>query len=210
MDSPWLQCRVGPSLPNSDGTVTDRILRTGRQGELIAGLGVAEYEELSSRGELFMAATQTVVTFGTSLTATGVTFCLYNPVGSLVDLVILEIGITAITQTAAGHLVLAANTNNAAAAVTFASNLTVYNAKLDGSSGYGLASRSFTLPVAPVAIRTVGYGVSAAPTNAGSIVDKVKGAVVIGPNTSVAVQGITFAGTGLISMLWRERKRLAA
>ncbi len=212
MDSPWLQCRVGPTLPNSDGTITDRLLRIGRTGELIMAQAFGEYEEMASRGQVYTACNQSVITFGTSLTATAVTFTLYNPVGSLVDLVILQIGITAITQTAAGHIVLAANVNNAAAAttITAANTLTSQNGKLDGSGGYGIAGKAATLPAAPVAIRTVAYGVSAAPTNAFNIVDKVKGAVVLGPNTAVTVQGITFAGTGLISMLWRERPRLAA
>ncbi len=185
--------------------------RFGRFAEQIVGMAGGEYEEAASRGEVFHANTQAGVTFGTGLTLTAVTFTLYNPIGSLVDLVVLTCAITVRTCTVAGHIVYAANVNNAAAAVVFGgTNLTPYNGKLDGSAGYAKVAQSCTLPAAPVAIRTLAYGDSTVPTNAGQITDEVKGAIILGPNTAVTIQGITFAGTGIISMSWRERKRLAA
>ncbi len=201
-----IKFKVGPDGGSADGSEvlyprTDRF-----HSARLAWCG-GEYEEAASRGELYYACNQSAVTFEQALALATQTFTLYNPVGSLVDLVLLEIGVAIKTAGTAGSLVLAANVNNAAAAVTFASNLIVRNAKLDAAAGYGLASASATLPAVPVAIRTVAYGFVA--TGSGIVVDKVKGAVVLGPNTAVTVQGITFAGTGIISMLWRERKRLA-
>ncbi len=210
MDSPWLQCKVGPTLPAADGALVDRLIRTGRTGEIIIGYGVAEYEEAASRGELMCASGQAEVTFGTALTLTAVTFTLYNPVGSPVDLVLMNVGVTVRTATTAGHIVLAANVNNSAAIPSTNTALTVRNCRLDGSSGYGVAYSITTLPAAPVIVRTIAYVQSTTPLNTGIISDDVKGAVILGPNTAVTVQGLTIVGTGIISMMWRERKRLAA
>lgn len=208
-DSLILQTRVGPTSPMADGSAL-QYPTVDRFGSLRGAQACAEYEEMVSRGEVYCACNQAEVTFGTGLTATAVTFTLSNPVGSPVDLVLLHVGITVRTSSTAGHLVLAANVNNAAAAVVHGTPLIVRNAKLDGSAGYGLADGAATLPAAPVAIRTLGFGPVTATATTGAIFDDVKGAVVLGPNTAVTVQGITIVGTGIISMFWRERRRLSA
>ncbi len=200
---------VGEPTAAPDGTEV-RAPRYGRASELIVGLAGGEYEEAASRGEIYTSCLQAECTYGTALTATAVTLTLYNPVGSLVDLVLLHVGLTIRTGSTAGHIVLAANINNAAAVPATNTAVTVYNAKLDASAGYGICYSVTTLPAAPVAIRSLAYVVSTAPVNAGSVSDHIKGGVVIGPNTAVTVQGITIVGTGLVSFLWRERKRLAA
>lgn len=202
-----MQTKVGPTGPYADGSAID-YARAGRSGESVIAQAGGEYEEAASRGQLFCACNQAEVTFGTSLTATAVTFTLYNPVGSLVDLVLLHIGITVRTSSTAGHLVLAANTNNSAAIPATNTELVVRNCKLDASGGYGIAYSATTLPAAPVAIRALGFGPVTATATTGQISDNVNGAVVLGPNTAVTVQGITIVGTGIISMFWKERPRL--
>ncbi len=203
-----LRFRVGAASPDADGQDAT-YPRADRFHSLRLAPCVAEYEEMCARGELYCACNQATVTYGTALTGTAVTFTLYNPQGSPVDLVLLGVGTSPRTCTVAGELILAANVNPYAAAVT-GTALQVYNAKLDGSAGYGAAYSAATLPVAPVVLRTLAFGVTTTPASAGSIWDDVKGAVVLGPNTAVTVQGITYAGVGLISMLWRERRRAAA
>ncbi len=209
MDNVNLTFRVGPGGPDADGSAVI-YPRTDRFHNLRAVLAVGEYEEMTARGEVYCACNQAAVTFGTALTLTAVTFTLSNPVGSPVDLVLLNVAVTFATGTTAGELVLAANVNNNAVAITHGTPLTVRNARLDGAAGYGLADSAATLPAAPVAIRTLGYVVSTAPVNAGILNDEVKGAVILGPNTAVTVQGITCVATGLVSMFWRERRRLSA
>ncbi len=208
-DEVTLRFRVGAASPDADGAEAT-YPRTDRFHSLRLAPCVAEYEEMCARGELFYACNQATVTYGTTLTATAVTFTLYNPQGSPVDLVLLGVGTSPRTCTVAGEIVLAANVNPSAAVPATNTSLQVYNAKLDGSAGYGVAYSVTTLPAAPVAIRTLAFGVTTTPTAAGIIWDDVKGAVILGPNTAVTVQGITFAGVGLISMLWRERRRQAA
>ncbi len=212
MDAPWLQTKVGPTAVNSDGAVLDRILRTGRSGELIFGMGCAEYEEACSRGEIFYTCLQAETTFDPLLELAAAGLVLVNPRGSPVDLVLLNVGLTIRTATTAGHLFLTANVNPNAAAVT-GTAVAVQNARLDvASAGYAKSFTVATLPAIPVVIRTLGYVVSTTPTcpGTGIINDEVKGAIVIPPGTSVTVQGLTVVGTGLTSYTWRERKRLAA
>lgn len=200
-----MESKVGPQTSMGDG-VLSQYPRIGRTGEHIVGFGIGEYEEMATRGELYTACNQAEVTYGTSLTSTAVTYTLYNPVGSPVDLVLYQIGIATRTSGTAGHLVLAANVNNAAAIPATNTELVVRNCKLDGSAGYAKVYSATTLPATPVAIMALlSMGVTVA--GEGSFVD-VKGAIVIGPNTAVTVQGITVVGTGIISMIWRERKRL--
>ncbi len=204
-----LNFRVGPAAPDSDGADVF-YPRTDRFHALRVVPCMAEYEEMCARGELFYACNQATVTLGTGLTATAVTFTLWNPQGSPVDLVLLNIGISQRTGGTAGEVVLAVNVNASAAVPATNTALTVYNAKLDGSAGYGIAYSATTLPATPVAIRTLMGSVSTAPVNAGIVNDEVKGAVILGPNTAATVQGITVVGVALISILWRERRRPAA
>lgn len=208
-DQVTLKSTVGPVNPAADNTDVGG-LRSDRFGSLRTSQYAADYEEMVARGEVMCAANQSAVTWGTALTATAVTFTLYNPVGSPVDLVVLWTGITVVTSTTAGSVVYAANVNNAAVIPATNTTLTVRNAKLDGSAGYGIAYSVTTLPAAPVAIRTLAFGPVTATAGTGTISDDVKGAIVLGPNTAVTIQGITIVGTGLVSMFWRERKRLAA
>lgn len=195
-----LQSIVGPYTPVADGSYQDR-LRAGKTGELIVADRGAKFYEAVSRGKVFCACNQTVITFGTALTATGVTFTLTNPYGSGYNLALLSCGVTFVTSSTAGSLVYAYN-YNAATAVVHGTPLIVRNAKLDLSSGVGLADGAATIPAAPVAIRTLASGFT---TNANmSVRDYVDGQIVIAPGSSVTVQGITIVGTGLIDMFWEE------
>lgn len=192
---------VGPQHWSSDGTLA-KALRIIREG---GSLGVdnvhARYQEAVLRGNVYMACNQAVVTFGTALTATGVTFHLCNPIGSKVNLVVLQSQLTVVSCTVAGSIVYAANVTNPTA-VTVGTDLTVQNALLNGSSGIGKAKSATTLPAAPVAVRPWVSGITAA--GFGTLVDYVDGALIVGPGCTLSVQGITIAGTGLIGMCWEE------
>lgn len=196
-----LQGRVGKQGPYGLGSVSD-VLRIGQTGALVVQDGHAKYAEQVLRGNVYCAANQAEVTFGTSLTATAVTFTLWNPLGSGKNLILLQTGLTIRTGGTAGHIVYAANVNPAAAIPATNTELTVRNAKLDGAAGVAKAYSATTLPAAPVAIRTLATVITAA--GVGSLVDYVDGAIVLGPNTAVTVQGITVVGTGIISMVWEE------
>jgi hypothetical protein len=189
---------VGPTFI-ADGPLQQGINRYGRTGDLIISQGHGRFYELASRGKVYWACNQSVVTFGTALTATGVTFHLWNPPGSGMNLEILQTTLTVLTGGTGGHIVYAWNTPTLTA-VSAGTALAVNN--LNGSPGIGLAKSATTLPAAPIAIRTLAGVITAANTN--NIVDDVEGAIVVAPGAVLSIQGITVVGTGLIGMAWAE------
>lgn len=199
--------KVGPNAPQADGTTVLQG-RVGKTGETIVSYGHGKYHEAVSRGNCFYASNQAEITFGTALTATAVTFTLYNPLGSTVNLSVLWCGITIRTASTPGHVVYAVN--NVASAAIPATNtlLTCNNAKMGGVGGQGVAYSITTLPAAPTAIRTLACssGTAAGPNQ---IQDFVDGGILLTPNTAVTIQGITIVGTGIVSMLWEEISNVA-
>lgn len=188
---------AGPTFLG-DGATSQKERRT-RTNASVVSAGHAGLFEAASRNRIYAACNQAVVTFGTALTATGVTFHLWNPWGSPVDLVVLHTTLTVLTGGTGGHLVYAYNTPTVAAPAA-GTALTTYNRL--GVSGYGLAKSAATLAAAPVAIRTLAGVITAAGVN--NITDYVEGAIVLAPGAALSIQGITVVGTGLISMCWEE------
>lgn len=200
-------------------------LAEGREGALLLGQGAptnitfgrtsaqrvqdahARFQDAVLRGNCYCAGNAAAITFGTALTATGVTAHLTNPAGSGVYGVLWRTGVTVITVTTAGSIVYAYNPlGGVVTAVIHGTPGVVQNCKL-GLSGVGGKLQfdvAATLPAAPTFLRTLAYGVSTAPTNAGQIVDNVDGSIIITPGTALSVQGITIAGTGLIDFTWEE------
>ena len=201
VDVAQIQQTVGPLIPQANGAVAN-YLRAGATGETVIGQAHARYHEAVSRGRVYCACSQAAVTWGTALTGTAVTYTLYNPVGSGVNLSLLQTSISQITGSTAGTLVYAANVNPNAAAPATNTSLTVRNAKLDMGGGVAQVYSVTTLPAAPVAIRVLGYAITAA--GVGSFTDYVDGAIMVAPNTAITIQGITIVGTGLVSMAWEE------
>jgi len=196
-----IEGQVGPLVPQSDGN-KQAYPRYGKTGELIVSAGLPKYYELVSRGMCYMSSNQAEVTFGTALTATAVTHTIYNPQGSSVNVVLLQCATTIRTCSTPGHLVYAANVNNNAVAPATNTELIIRNAKLDLSAGYAKAYSATTLPAAPVAVRSFGATITAA--GVAPMIDYIDGAIILGPNTAITVQGITVVGTGIISFFWAE------
>lgn len=86
---------------SSDGAVNPA--RGSKDGSLITGLGMADYQELASRGKLFQASNQgpggTTTTVGLATTYTGL--CVSNPAGANVNLVMLQYSIAIVGAPAA-------------------------------------------------------------------------------------------------------------
>src|SRR3990167_8626356 len=176
-DDVVITTQVGPQSPMAAGTNV-RTHRSGRTGEWTVGDAHARYFEAVSRGNVFMASTQTALAIGTALTATGVTFHLCNPIGSVVDLVVLQASLSVPAITTAGNIVFAANPVHSTA-VTAGTALVVQAANLSGASGVGLAKSATTLPAVPVAVRPL----ATVHTAAGilQIIDYVDGALIVSP-----------------------------
>lgn len=197
-----MEIQVGPQSPVADG-VKLNLLRAGKNGELIVGQAHAQHYEAVARGNVYTACNQAVVTAGTALTATGVTYHLVNPVGSGINMVLLQTAITLVTDSTPGSIVYAATMASLTDA-TAGTPLTVYNTLLNGGSGIGLAKSATTLPAVPVAIRPFVTGETAAGIV--SLTDHVDGAIVLCPGSTLSLQGITIVATFLASMVWEEVK----
>lgn len=203
----YVRSRVGAQGPYP-GQTTQDALRTGAQGELITG---DTFADLVRAKKVFCASNQTAVTWGTALTATGVTTHLSNPKSSPVDLEVLGVGLTLLTCTTAGSIVLAANIDITAAEVTHGTPGTTRNMFLGGPAGEGKFDVAATLPAAPVAIMplagVIGITTTTDAVGPNWIWRPQPQPIILPPGTALSIQGITIVGTGLGGFIWHERPR---
>lgn len=83
------ELRIGP-IVGGDGSVNPG--RSAKDGSLIVGAGLADYQELAARGKVFYAANQAATTTTVGLAATYTGLMLSNPAGSNVNLALLQMG----------------------------------------------------------------------------------------------------------------------
>lgn len=155
---------------------------------------------------VYNASTQAGVALSTGLSTTQTGFTLTNPIGSGYNLILLEIAIVPTTIPAASAgIVLTANTNPNAAAVTQGTALTVRNAKLGaGSNAVGLAASAVTLPAAPVVIMPLGGIAGTTDVQSPYTLKDLDGLFVVTPGCAVSINSITTAITCIMSMNWAE------
>ncbi len=156
--------------------------------------------------EIYVASTQAGVATSTALSTTQTGFTLTNPFGSGKTLVLLQVrGALTTAPAAIATVVLAANVNPVAAAVTQTTPLTVRKANL-GVSGtaVGLASSAVTLPAAPVVVRGLGGPVATGSVSQPQLVDDIDGALCVAPGCAVSINSLTTAISGVWSVIWEE------
>ena len=200
-----------------DATIADgvpREVRLGRFSELLTNLA-GDYAELMRHGHLYQASMQAGASLGTALTATAVTFTLYNPNGSAVIVALLECAVvfTTLPAVAAGNnvaLVYAANDEPGAAIPATVTQLTIRNALLGQGIGSARAYSAATLPAVPVVVRVHPVGINnQTAVGMGQLAGKdlLNGAIGLQPNTAVTLQAIGTASSGIVSMVWAEIPR---
>ncbi len=155
---------------------------------------------------VYMASTQAGVATSTALSTTQTGFTLTNPAGSGKTLVVLQIrGALTTAPAAIATVVLAANVNPVATAVTQTTPLTVRNANLGVTrTGAGLAASAVTLPAAPVVVRGLGGPVATGSVSQPQIVENVDGAICVAPGCALSINSLTTAISGIWSMVWKE------
>lgn len=155
---------------------------------------------------IFLASTQAgqATSVGLSTTQTGIT--LTNPAGSGKTLVLLQLnGAVSAAPAGAAPLVLAANVNPVAAAVTQTTPLTVRKANLGVSgTGAGLAASAVTLPAAPVVVAAIQAPVAASSITPANINVSFDGSLSVAPGCAISLSSITTAVTGIWSIIWEE------
>lgn len=160
---------------------------------------------------IYLASTQAGVATSTALSTTQTGFTLSNPFGSGKTLVLLKF-FGALTTAPAGiaTVVLAANVNPVAAAVTQTTPLVVRKANL-GVSGaaVGLAASAVTLPAAPVVVAGLGGPVATGSVSQPQIVSNFEGSICVAPGCAVSVNSLTTAISGIWTMIWEEVDEIA-
>jgi len=156
--------------------------------------------------EIFVASTQAGVATSTALSTTQTGITLTNPAGSGKTLVLLQLrGAVSVAPAGASPLVLAANVNPIAAAVTQTTPLTVRPANLGlTKTGAGLAASAVTLPAAPVVVRSVQGPVAASSVTPAAVSDDINGALSVSPGCAISLSSLTTAVTGVWSIVWEE------
>lgn len=160
---------------------------------------------------LFVASTQAGVATSTALSTTQTGFTLSNPFGSGKTLVLLQVrGALTTAPAAIATVVLAANVNPNAAAVTQTTPLTVRSANLGNTKGsVGLAASAVTLPAAPVVVRGLGGPVATGSVSQPQLVDDIDGALQVAPGCAVSINSLTTAISGVWSVIWEEIDEIA-
>ena len=161
--------------------------------------------------EIYLASTQAgqATSTGLSTTQTGIT--LTNPAGSGKTLVLLQLnGAVSAAPAGAAPLVLAANVNPVAAAVTQTTPLTVRKANLGvAGTGAGLAASAVTLPAAPVVVAAIQTPVAASSITPANINVTFDGSLCVSPGCAISLSSITTAVTGIWSLVWEEVDEIA-
>ena len=157
----------------------------------------------AARGEVYMAAQQAAAALGTALTATMVTLALVNPVSSKKFLKVLWAGVSVHSPPGgiAGY-VLGIVSPPAVDPIT---NTSADIRRSDGGSGdgEGLCYTAATLGAVPVVIDTLG-AIAATGYVGESHFGKTYETLYLGPGSSVCIQGLTTASTGICAFRWRE------
>lgn len=155
---------------------------------------------------VFTASTQAGIATSTALSTTQTGFTLTNPIGSGVTLVLLKVNGALTTAPAAiSTVVLAANVNPNAVAVTQTTPLVVRSAKLgNGTASSALAASAVTLPAAPVVVMGLGGPVATGSVSQPQIDVDVQGSLAVEPGCAVSVNSLTTAISGVWSMVWAE------
>lgn len=165
------------------------------------------------RGNVYSVCNQVGVASQAGLSATTPVLTLANPSGSGVSGRLWMAGAHfEVAFAAAASVWLAAGTNTAAAAVTGTLTTAHRNLKLGGTSAQGNKITPFlaaTLPAAPVAIDTLGVGLTGAITTAPTQLPMVKwynGAILIQPGCNISIQTSTASGAlgMLCTYVWEE------
>jgi hypothetical protein len=186
----------------------------GEYGEQLASELQPRYYENTYRGQKFSACNTAAVTVGI-LTATNVSFALYNPPSSGKNLAIVAASFGASsTVFGSGAVVFAISPQTTTPAGTTA--LTIRSNLLTGNTGAASVAQAYsaaTLSATPVAVRPL-YGCVApaastvtpvSATTVPFVKDDVAGEIILTPGTVLSIQGSVAAlATGFIGISWDE------
>jgi len=193
-----LGSNTGPQL-NSDGSANVSA-RSDRLGSILMVEGRGRYAENTRRGLRMHGANQAAVTTTVALATTYTGLCLYNPIGSTVNLEIDKFGYSVVVAPAAAMAI-----GPAISGVTADGQ---YNAYANGPVGQGLIYKAATLPTAPTLRQLLG-GVNAAAETAQEVpvpLFDLEGSIILTPGSYLCAYTSTASGASgmLFSIGWTE------
>ena len=198
---------VGGNAPATTGT-TPQILRCDPTGALATAKMHGDYYEAAVRKTMFsgsnLAGVTTTVGFATTLTG----FCLSNPIGSTVNLVIDKIKYAILAQQSAALIFGLQTGYSASSNVTQTTPLVPLSNFVGQPAGQGLIASAVTLPVAPTRLILLDTLLTAALTvgfNGGNVID-MQGSLIIPPGGFVATytSAASAASSLAFGMAWEE------
>jgi len=192
---------VGPQT-GTDGAVVAS--RAGRTGEGIVTELQARYAEQVIRGNTFLAANTGAQAVSVALATTYTGLCLSNPIGSVRNLVLVEVSFGLTVAPAAIASIHLIGGSSATAQVTHTTPVTPTSALLGSSfTAAGKADSAATIPT-PIYLDTLmgGFTAAALPSSPSTTFD-IAGRIVLGPGGFIAIGALT-AVTGIGSMTWVE------
>lgn len=188
----------------------DTSIVVNKNGNLLVNSLAAKYQEACLLGNVFSTANQAGVTTQAGLSATTPALTLYNPISSGVNAVLIYAGCVNIVAFGAGAAIwIGANTITPATRVTgtAATSRSLYLGNNKTSVIQPLLAA--TLPDAPVAIATIGAGLTGAITT--SPISPVQGryfdgSIIIQPGSAISFQTSTQSGASgfLGEFVWFE------
>jgi hypothetical protein len=187
-----------PSGQLGDGV--ERAIRLGKLGELVVG-GGARYAEAVRRGACFRAQTAVSGVAPGTVIGTAAALSLANPLGSGIDLAILEVSMGYISGTLGAGSVMLCGNRITTGAVPTGTVITAVNARIgDPRTATGQAKTTATLAVAPSVIGpfcSIGAHLASTAVAPWQIVRDINGGIVIAPGGVFSLQGVAAAGTSL-------------
>ncbi len=210
MSEMHLQATVGPDNSNPAAGTSLAVRRSPEGGSYSAAI-TARYQAAVLRGNVYGVANQVGVTSQAGLSATTPVLTLHNPSGSGTNAVIwYAAGTYAVANTAAAAVWLAANTIVTAAAPSGTATTTHRNMLLGSSNNPKMSPLlAATLSAAPVAVSTLGIGLTGAitvATQAPAIERWFDGGVIVAPGATISIQTSTASGAAGLwcELIWEE------
>jgi hypothetical protein len=175
-------------------------------GALVVAQGHGKYFTQALTQDTYFAASQAATTWSVALNTTHTGFVLSNPIGSLVNLVPLQVGFAlTVAPVAISHVGLFGGWY-AGGISTHTTPLTVYSSYIKGNGGASAAKAdaAATLTGTPVWIMPFlgGFTAGALFGTTPSVID-IGGSIVIPPGGYVGIASLT-AVIGFAGMIWEE------
>lgn len=182
-----------------------------RDGSLVMAPASGRFREAVLRGRTFSGSVGAAGAAPGTALGTAAAFCLHNPAGSGVRLVVLRASLGYVSGTlGAGVMYYCASTNTVAAVPT-GTAVTEVNALLGNlTAGAGICLAAATLPATPTVLRpfcSLGASLASTAVQPWAIMEDVDGEYVVDQGGILSFEAVAAAGTSplvAIGVTWEE------